>query len=231
MKSEFAENGFQIFPAVISNQQCDSLATELSAQFETHQSSVKSKIGGVRNLLQNHNVVDIAASRNLASILGALTGKKLFPVRAIFFDKTTESNWRVPWHQDLSIAVAEKIEAPYFNGWSIKDDVPHVHPPRTILENMVTVRLHLDDCNADNGALKVISGSHLHGKLNPTQVGEFAHKGNPVICEVPKGGALLMRPLLLHSSSSAKNPSHRRILHIEFASDELPNGLKWFAQQ
>ena len=120
-KSEFAENGFQISPAIISSQQCDLLASELSALFETHQDSVKNKIGGVRNLLRKQSVAAIATSRNLVSILEKLTYKQLFPVRAIFFDKTAESNWRVPWHQDLAIAVAEKIETPGFTGWSIKD--------------------------------------------------------------------------------------------------------------
>ncbi|HVU26337.1 MAG TPA: phytanoyl-CoA dioxygenase family protein [Verrucomicrobiae bacterium] len=231
MNSEFTENGFQIFPAVISDQQCDLLALELSAQFETYQNSAKSRIGGVRNLLQNRKIAEIASSLKLTSILDRVTDKRLFPVRAIFFDKTAESNWRVPWHQDFAIAVAEKIETLSFTGWSIKDEVLHVHPPRKILENMVTVRMHLDDCNSDNGALKVIPGSHLNGKLSSTQIGELTSKEKSVVCEISKGGALLMRPLILHSSSPAKNPSHRRVLHIEFAADELPNGLKWFERR
>lgn len=224
---EFAKNGFQIFHAVISREQCDLLSLELSEQFLNQQKSAKNKIGGVRNLLKIPGVASIAASEKLKE----LVGEKLFPVRAIFFDKTAESNWKVPWHQDLAIAVAKKIETPNFSGWSIKDEVLHVHPPKEILENMVTVRLHLDDCNADNGALKVISSSHLHGKLTSAQINELISKEKTVVCEIPSGGVLLMRPLILHSSSPAKNPKHRRVLHIEFAADELPNGLKWFERQ
>jgi ectoine hydroxylase-related dioxygenase (phytanoyl-CoA dioxygenase family) len=231
MSSKFAENGFQIFPAVISKQQCDSLAFELSEQFENNQSSTKNKIGGVRNLLQNQSVQAIATSPKLVSILEQWVGKELFPVRAIFFDKTTRSNWKVPWHQDLAIAVAGQIETPNFTGWSIKDEVLHVHPPKEILEDMVTVRLHIDNCNANNGALKVISGSHLKGKLNANQIADLTKAKNAIVCEIPKGGMLLMRPLLLHSSSPAENPSHRRVLHIEYAADKLPNGLKWFERQ
>jgi ectoine hydroxylase-related dioxygenase (phytanoyl-CoA dioxygenase family) len=93
---------------------------------------------------------------------------------------------------------------------------------------MVTVRLHLDDCNADNGALKVIPGSHQSGKLDAAEISRRAQENQVVICEVGQGGALLMRPLILHSSSPANNPSHRRVLHIEYATGELPNGLKWF---
>ncbi|HEU6448735.1 MAG TPA: phytanoyl-CoA dioxygenase family protein [Verrucomicrobiae bacterium] len=229
--SEFAKNGFQIFHSVFSWKQCDSLSLELSKQFLNQQKSTKSKIGGVRNLLKNSSVEAIATSSQLISVLEKITGEKLFPVRAIFFDKTVESNWMVPWHQDLAIAVAEKIETPDFAGWSIKDEVLHVHPPQQILEKMVTVRLHLDNCDVQNGALKVISGSHQNGKLNANQIADLTRTKDVVICEVPKGGMVLMRPLLLHSSSPSENPSHRRVLHIEYAADELPNGLKWFERR
>jgi ectoine hydroxylase-related dioxygenase (phytanoyl-CoA dioxygenase family) len=96
---------------------------------------------------------------------------------------------------------------------------------------MATVRLHLDDCHAQNGALKVIPGSHQENKLNASQIKNRLENGSIYICEVSKGGALLMRPLLLHASSPAENPSHRRVLHIEYATDELPNGLKWFERR
>ncbi|HSY09384.1 MAG TPA: phytanoyl-CoA dioxygenase family protein [Candidatus Dormibacteraeota bacterium] len=188
-------------------------------------------MGGIRNLLRDSSRVnETATSAKLISYLENLLGGKVFPVRAIFFDKTPESNWRVPWHQDLSIAVAKQIETPGFNAWSIKDEILHVCPPREILERMATARLHLDECDAENGALKVIPSSQADGKLNATEIGEWTRE-EAVICEVPKGGALLMRPLLLHSSSPAKKPSHRRVLHIEYATIELPNGLKWFERQ
>jgi ectoine hydroxylase-related dioxygenase (phytanoyl-CoA dioxygenase family) len=229
--SRFVRDGFQVFDAIIPYEQCDSLANELSEQFLNRRESAKKKIGGVRNLLRIPSVAAIAASTSLNSILGKLVAEKLFPVRAILFDKTTESNWSVSWHQDLAIAVAESIETPGFTGWSVKEGVPHVNPPRDILENMVAVRLHLDDCDANNGALKVVPGSHRFGKLEVAQIDELAERETAVVCEVPKGGALLMRPLLLHSSLPAKNPSHRRVLHVEFASGNLPNGLKWFERQ
>ena len=225
----FADDGFQIIPNLISDSECNLLVSELSTLFDKQQKSAKNRIGGVRNLLRNSlRVSETATSAKLVSRLGGLPGRRAFPVRAIFFDKTIESNWRVPWHQDLTIAVAEKIETPGFIAWSLKDGTLHVQPPREILEGMLTLRLHLDDCRADNGALKIIPGSHLDGRLSAVQITEWASKQKVLTCEVPKGGGLLMRPLLLHSSSSARNPSHRRVLHIEYATQELPNGLKWF---
>jgi ectoine hydroxylase-related dioxygenase (phytanoyl-CoA dioxygenase family) len=225
-------DGFQIVNPLASDEECDHLAAELTRLFEDQIRSVKTRIGGVRNLLRTDPVVDaFAKSPAITELLREATGCDMFPVRSIFFDKTPEANWLVPWHQDLAIAVVGKIETPGFTGWSVKDGVTHVHPPLKILQNMVTLRLHLDDCDADNGALKVISNSHLQGKLDAAQIEEFLKNKKACLCEIPKGGALLMRPLLLHSSSPSRNPSHRRVLHIEFAGDELPNGLKWFKRQ
>jgi ectoine hydroxylase-related dioxygenase (phytanoyl-CoA dioxygenase family) len=136
----------------------------------------------------------------------------------------------VPWHQDLAIAVAEQIETEGFGAWSVKEGIIHVQPPPQILTTMVTLRLHLDDCNVDNGALRVLPGLHLGGGLSTQAIADFAGKNSPVVCEMAKGSALLMRPLLLHASSPAKNPSHRRVLHVEYAAAQLPNGLKWSEQ-
>jgi hypothetical protein len=224
---DFNRKGFEIFKGVIPSPRCDELATELSVRFQIKQGSNKSKIGGVRNLLQTTKLVaELAACTEFTDLFQTISGQNHFPVRAIFFDKTAETNWLVPWHQDLAIAVMERIETPGFGGWSIKDEVVHVHPPREILESMVTMRLHLDDCDAANGALKAVPESHQHGKLTSDEIIEWA-KQPPFVCEVSKGDVLLMRPLLLHASSPTKNPSHRRILHIEYATQELPNGLQW----
>jgi ectoine hydroxylase-related dioxygenase (phytanoyl-CoA dioxygenase family) len=87
----------------------------------------------------------------------------------------------------------------------------------------------LDDCDASNGALKVIAGSHRSGKIPPGEIARWTAGDAPVICEVPKGGALLLRPLLLHASSPAESPRHRRVLHLEYTTQPLPNGLTWFA--
>ena len=44
------------------------------------------------------------------------------------------------------------------------------------------------------------------------------------------GDALLMRPLLLHSSGRLRTASHRRVIHIEYAAFALPGGLQWHDQ-
>jgi ectoine hydroxylase-related dioxygenase (phytanoyl-CoA dioxygenase family) len=225
---DFDRDGFQIFKSAIDESTCDLLAAELTRIFE-EQISLKNRIAGVRNLLHNcERVRELANSAKITSILREVVGSSPFPVRAIFFDKNPDSNWLVPWHQDLAIAVAARIETPGFTGWSTKDGVLHVHPPREVLEQMITLRLHLDDCTADNGVLKVLPFTHRRGKLGTSEISECAKSHQVVNCEVRRGGVLLMRPLLLHSSSPADKPQHRRVLHIEYAAEDLPNGLKWF---
>jgi ectoine hydroxylase-related dioxygenase (phytanoyl-CoA dioxygenase family) len=227
--SRFDRDGFQIIHSLLTNDECDRLTSELTPLFEQQIKSAKSRIGGVRNLLRtNALVLEFAKSPCIVELLSEAARNEVFPVRAIFFDKNPDANWLVPWHQDLAIAVAEKIETPEFNGWSVKDGTLHVHPPQKILANMITLRLHFDDCSAGNGALKVIAGSHLLGKIPQTEISRQTTLHQQTVCAVPKGGALLMRPLLLHASSPSESPRHRRVLHIEYATQKLPNGLEWF---
>ena len=152
-----------------------------------------------------------------------------FPVRTMFFDKTPTANWKVAWHQDLTICVQERHQVPGFGAWSVKEGVVHTQPPVEVLERMVTVRLHLDDCGMENGPLRVIPGSHRSGRLSVEQIKSWRQQREPLDCLVRRGGLVLMKPLILHSSSGAIKPAHRRVLHIEFATEPLPAPLKWTA--
>lgn len=227
-RESFVREGFLILRDFLSLELCDQLAVDLSAHFESHRRNAGGRIGGVRNLLQTFpSVAQVAKSEQAKALLHHLLPSEAFPVRAIFFDKTPGANWNVAWHQDLHIAVAERIETPGYGPWSVKAGVPHVQPPVEVLASMVTIRIHLDDCDATNGALRVIPGSHAAGILGAGEFKRWLEKPS-LVAEVPKGGALVMSPLLLHSSSAAQKPSHRRVLHIEYASCELPGDLSWF---
>jgi ectoine hydroxylase-related dioxygenase (phytanoyl-CoA dioxygenase family) len=140
-------------------------------------------------------------------------------VRSILFDKTAESNWGVPWHQDLTVAIGERREIPGFVGWSVKDGIHHAQAPREVLEQMLTVRIHLDDCGVENGPLRVLPGTHEHGWLDAEAINRFKGEVSEHVCVVGCGGAVIMRPLLLHASSRATRPGHRRVLHLDFAAE------------
>jgi ectoine hydroxylase-related dioxygenase (phytanoyl-CoA dioxygenase family) len=155
---------------------------------------------------------------------------QLFPagcqlVKAIYFDKPALSNWLVAWHQDLMINVDGRTEQPGFGPWTSKPEGASVQPPVAVLENMCTIRIHLDDCDAGNGALKAVAGTHRQGVLLPAALPALTPAAT--VCAVPAGGAMLMRPLLLHASNRSTSPRPRRVVHLEFASAELPSGLRW----
>jgi len=226
--SQFERDGYVVMRDLLALPESEALTAELTSQLEQQRRMSSRSRGGLRNVLRvSPRAAAVACSDRFISIVSNLIGGRAFPVRAILFDKTDVANWGVPWHQDLAIAVAEQIETPGFGPWSIKEGVVHVQPPQHILANLVTLRLHLDDCAADNGALRVLPGSHRQGELDAEALAEWTARPVAVTCEIPKGGALMMRPLLLHASSPAKNPSHRRVLHVEYAATDLPNGLKW----
>lgn len=176
------------------------------------------------------SVADLARSDVLRALVEPILGKSYRPVRAILFDKTADANWNVFWHQDLSIAVQERKEAAGFGPWTVKSGVQHVQPPSAILEQMLTVRLHLDNCHEANGPLQVIPRSHKQGRMNADTVRAWREDKSPITCVAGPGAALLMRPLLLHASSSATSAGHRRVVHIEYAGMALPDGLRWYTE-
>lgn len=182
---------------------------------------------GRRNMLAVPAIGALARSEKLLNLARLHTGESPRPVRAIWFNKSTEANWLVAWHQDLSIAVRERVDVPGFGAWSVKEGVPHVQPPVEVLQRMLTVRIHLDDADVENGALRVFAGTHRLGRLSAEQVDALRAEREETLCVASAGDALLMRPLLLHASGRSTSDRPRRVLHLEYAVEELPGGLEW----
>jgi len=222
-------DGFAILPSVVPPQTTSFLSSQLT---ELSGAEVKSRghsAFGVRKLLEVASAVGhLAGSAEIRALIEPILGAEAFAVRGIFFDKTPSANWKVAWHQDLTIAVRRKIEIEGFGPWSVKAGIDHVIPPVEILEKMLALRIHLDDADESNGALKVIPGSHKHGRLNPQQIQALKEERQVVVCSTPAGGVMAMKPLLLHASSASAQPFHRRVIHLEFSSAQLPGGLEWY---
>ena len=163
----------------------------------------------------------------LPRLIRPILGRDARLVRSLLLDKTPENNWGVPWHRDMTIAVKQKADVAGFSGWREKGEGWYVEPPVQLLEEMVTVRVHLDDCLEADGPLSVIPGSHRWPVTPWEELAERAKAAPVVECHARKGDALLMRPLLVHSSNRALKPSHRRVLHLEFSARTLPGGLAW----
>lgn len=164
----------------------------------------------------------------LRSIADDLLGTESRAVRVLFFDKTIEANWGVPWHQDRTIAVASRVEAPGFGPWSVKGGVVHVEPTEHVLRSLVSLRLHVDDCGPDNGPLQVILGSWADGRVGADQISTRVTRGPVAVLTAAAGSVVAMRGLTIHGSEPAKVVGHRRVVHVDFCSAPLPERLSWY---
>jgi ectoine hydroxylase-related dioxygenase (phytanoyl-CoA dioxygenase family) len=236
MEDRLARDGFAMVPGVLDAGRVAALIEELAPMLREGGGARSTRAGsvyGVRNLLGVPAVHDLARDPAVLAIVTPALGPDPRPVRAILFDNTPGANWHVPWHQDLSIAVRERPAAdpPGWGPWSVKAGVVHVQPPAAVLGAMLTVRLHLDPCPAENGALRVLPGTHRLGRLSAADIARLRRDTPEHVGACGAGAALLMRPLLLHASgeASARTVAHRRVVHIEYAAAgmDLPAGLTW----
>jgi ectoine hydroxylase-related dioxygenase (phytanoyl-CoA dioxygenase family) len=226
MYSDLEENGF----AILENPFDDEIIADLLEELSNLPINKRNKgVYGVRKLLEvSPKVREFSESSIVREIIEKYLGKAAKIVRAIYFDKTPKANWKVPWHQDLTVSVCQKKETKDWTAWTIKDEVQHVQPPIEILEKMLTLRFHLDNADETNGALKILPKTHKLGRLDATKIQEIKSNVKAFLCKARKGDCLLMKPLVLHSSSSGLSPKNRRIIHIEFSADVLPNGLQFY---
>lgn len=227
-RRSFIDLGFAIVPGVMQLADIASLRKAVEEFSDSSSTRTRGGVFALRNLLDaSSGVRAFSGSRAIRALVEPVLGCGCFPVRGILFDKIPTANWKVPFHRDVTIAVQEKVDVEGFGPWSVKAGVLHTQPPVSVLESMMSVRLHLDDCSEMNGALRVLPGSHRLGRISEAAVESVRRRSQEHVCEVAAGGALLMRPLLLHSSSPSKVPGHRRVIHLDFASHPLPAGLKW----
>jgi len=219
-RGQLDRDGYAVTADVLTPTQCDRIIEALSVV----EPDASRRRGGVRNILQLVGQIRrLVLEGPVRDMVEQVLCPSAFAVRGILFDKTPESNWNIRWHRDTTIAVSHRVdELEGYGPWSTKAGVTHVRPPVSVLEQMLTLRLHLDACDEDNGALRVIPGSHRAG-MDEGKPSEPEARVYPA----PRGGVLLMRPLLWHRSTKAVAPHHRRIVHIEFADKPLPIPLQW----
>jgi hypothetical protein len=72
----------------------------------------------------------------------------------------------------------------------------------------------------------VIPGSH-NKRLTDEEIKLISNHSIPFLSEVNSGGVQLMKPFLLLASSKTTSQKSRRVLHLEFSSIELPEGLEY----
>ncbi len=222
LSEKLQRDGFALLPRLVDQHEVNRLNEAIAPLAATCATAgirgLAGKVPAVGQLAQTYTV-----RRPVESILD----RSARLVRSIFFRKDPRVNWHVNWHQDVTIAVDGVTDDPHYLSWSTKEQITHVQPPASVLQRMLTVRVHLDDTDENNGALCVIPGSHRMGRIATPEVATVAKNAEKIICRAQPGDALLFHPLLIHASSRANTDRPRRIIHLEYSDASLANGLAW----
>lgn len=226
-KNELTDNGFAVINNIFSEEEVEKISEAIQNIDSSKDTFRKSEdLFAIRQFLKEiPEVKDLIFNENLKTIIKEIFGENYFAVKSIYFDKPEKSNWYVAYHQDLTISVDKKLELENFGPWTTKQNQFAVQPPLDILENIFTIRIHLDDTDENNGALKVVPKSHAKGIYRPETIDWNVE--TETICTVKKGGIMLMKPLLLHGSNRTTSGKKRRVIHIEFSDRQLPEELNW----
>ncbi|MBK9388390.1 MAG: phytanoyl-CoA dioxygenase family protein [Planctomycetes bacterium] len=216
--ASFAEIGYARVPRVL-----DAAQLELG---EALLSSVPSSRAGTRTLLADPRARALAQALSAEPRLATLLGDAARAIQCTAFAKAPERNWLVGLHQDLSLPTEALGDTGDADAGAAKEGLRFAQPPAAILQQLVAVRLHLDDCGADDGPLRVVPGSHCDGILEHTAALALRDARGEHACLLARGDALVFRPLLLHASSKSTSGRRRAVLHFLFAPASLDHSAR-----
>ena len=216
MTLQLERDGAQLFPQLLDPTAVGDLERLLPAAN-----------GPGERLFGNLRLAGWLADGPVGSVARTFLGEKASPVRAILFDKTTEANWALTWHQDRTIAVRQRVDVAGFDRWNRKSGANHVEPPFDLIERMLTARIHFDPVTEDNGPLLIAPGSHRFGRIEEMSIGDVVEECGSFTCLADIGDAWLYRTAILHASDRTAGNARRRVLQVDYSSDELPGGLEW----
>lgn len=217
-ETDFGRDGAQYYPGAI----------------EAQLSALRAALAGSAEYAAGARLHDVPELSSLLSIDGSISqiacskiGETARPVRAILLNKTRSANWSLGWHQDRTICVKKRVTTDGYGPWTVKRGLCHVEPPFDVIKNMVTIRLHLDDVSHDNAPLLVALGSHKFGKITAPKAKPMARSCKMHTCLANAGDAWLYSTPILHASKASQKPRSRLVLQVDYASNDLPNGLEW----
>ena len=216
---QLSRDGAQLIPAALTRSDLERLEQALVGTAANRPGTRLTGITAISELLSPEATI----GRHAADRLGPAAR----PVRALLFNKTPDQNWSLGWHQDRTIAVTGRADLPGFSNWTVKSGIQHVEPPFQLLEQMLTLRVHLDPVGADNAPLLVAPGSHRLGRLMEAELlPAVAHLGSRA-CLAQRGDIWIYATPIVHASGASARPEARRVLQVDYCAADLPAGLAW----
>jgi hypothetical protein len=206
------DNGYSIAAGVFGRSEMTDVLGALSS------ANLQRTRAGARHLLTVPAVQRLTADPRLLAIAKQFVGPVAVPFRATLFDKSPSANWLVAWHQDRALPLRERFEHAEWGPWSTKAGVLYAHAPAWALEQVIALRVSLDDSLDSNGPLRVLPNTHRKGLLADAEIEQLLQSTEPVYCVALAGTVVAMRPLTVHASSKAADVPPRRVLHIEYAA-------------
>jgi ectoine hydroxylase-related dioxygenase (phytanoyl-CoA dioxygenase family) len=207
------DDGYGVHPGVLQAAQVAALAATVEQPGDGH--------AGIRHLLRLAGVALLASDLRLINLAAQYIGEWPAPLTATLFNKTSDTNWLVAWHQDTALPVQVRHDDKAWGPWSIKAGQLYGRAPASVLSRVIALRVHFDDSAADNGPLRVLPGTHRLGRLSEEQVSEASERIAAVPLLVAAGGVIALRPLTIHASSKSTSSRSRRVLHIEYAPRDV----------
>ena len=163
---------------------------------------------------------------NLKKIIESL-GEGYSLIRSAYFDNRVSKPEKTVWRQRRRLTFPVKIEGADYSNWQLEGDFFSAEPPARIMQDMVIVRIHLDDSDQNNGELKIFKGSHSQ-ILDHSAIKVITENGLPSNCGILAGGIQILKPFILQSETKRSRSKKNRIIELTFSSSDLPGEDKKF---
>jgi len=215
LRERLERDGFVVYPRLLGGEEAACFLDGLDACPDI----------AYDEILAHPAVASLAADSRLYAMVRDLLGPDVAPFRATLFGDPAGPAMASGWHQDVALPMTSIREAPGWGPYLVRAGIVHAKASAGALGEVLSLRLRLRtfarDYSLDHVALRTIPGTHLLGVLDDTEIARLAAERPATICEIPVGGALAMKPLLIHAGSESASPASAPVLAIDYATPAL----------
>lgn len=233
--NKFQRDGFLFIPGVFSDDKIQQFRNEADRILELIINSsiandrTSKRLGITEDSDNNQSIREIHPYIDLSRLFKNMAMNEISSILSplidgdpVSVDRTAQLNYKQPLSEQLSGLEVEEggDQFPIHADWPYYED--------RLPESLLTSIVFIDECNKDNGPIKVWPGTHRQD-IEHTQtkngLGVLSDRVSSDSCETmlgPAGSLLLLHPRIVHSSGPNTTESSRRLAvfrHVD--SDDL----------